>query len=152
MKPCEIRTFTGDSMSTLWKTNSLALAAKLVTQIDKEAELSLDAIDVRANRHGIEMRVLDRALELLHKNKHIERKTKKGTVYYSIKVIKKVGPGSHLIWLRTNYPIMTDSNNGSGLDMDFSHLFLSPEDLDKYKAQVAGRAYIPKKRYAMQKS
>ena len=134
-------------MSTLWKTNALALAEKLVQQIDKEGELSLDVIDSRAQKHGIDMRVLDRALEKLHKNKHIDQRVKKGTVFYKIKVIKKIGPVTHLIWLRENYPVMTDSNNGSGLEADYSYMFLSPEDLDKYKAEVAGRAYVPKKRY-----
>jgi Zn-dependent oligopeptidase len=42
---------------------------------------------------------------------------------------------------------MTEDNNGSGIEADFSYLFLSPEELDKYKAEVQGRAYIPKKRY-----
>jgi len=134
-------------MSTLWKTNALSLAEKLVKQIDKEGELSLDAIDSRAVKHGIDMKVLDRALELIHKNKHIDQRTKKGTVVYKIKVVKEVTPFSHLQWLKDNYPVSDSTNDGSGIDADYSYLFLNPEQLDKYKAEVAGRAYIPKKRY-----
>ena len=123
------------------------LAEKLVKRIAKDGEVTLDQLDASAVKHGIDMNVMDNALQRIHKLKNINRRTKKGTVVYSLQVIKPKSPTPHLDWVRDNYPPMTSSNDGSGIDMDFSYLFLTPEEMEKYKAEAKGRVYIPKKKY-----
>jgi len=86
-------------------------------------------------------------LETIHRDKRIARKVLKGEVVYTPAPKPKL-PGSHLSWTDKHYPPMDETNDGSGIDADYSFLFLSPEELDKYKAEVRGVTYIPKKRYA----
>jgi len=134
-----------------WISNPLMIAERLIKTIAK-GELNIDAIDVRARAHGIDMRLLDQALAILHRNKHIATTTKKGTIWYSIKVAPTPkAPGSHLTWVRHNYPPMTKENDGSGIEADYSYMFLSPEEADKYRAELTGRTYVPKKKYAAKK-
>lgn len=139
----------GEDMSS----NHLVLAETLIKAIDKAGELSIDRIDAGAVKRGISMTVLDRALEVLHRNKHIKRTTKKGTIYYSIKVAPKPkDPGSHLTWLREHYPPMTEENNGSGIDVDFSYLFLKPDEMKEYKAAAKGMPVHMIKDYGKKRS
>lgn len=120
-----------------WKTNHLLLAEKLIKAIDKEGELSLDAIDARSIKHGIDMRVLDKALEVLHRNKHIDRRVKQGTVYYRIKVVKPVTPASHLAWVREHYPWPKEFVMPFP-EWDLSFLFLTPAEYKQYKIELKG--------------
>ncbi len=126
------------------------VAEKLVKTIAK-GEINIDAIDVRARALGINMNVLDRALEKLHKMKTIKRSVRAGTVWYSVQIIKKKDPTAHLTWVNANYPPMTSENDGSGIEADYSYLFLTPEEMEKYKAEVAGRAYVPKRKHERKK-
>jgi len=81
--------------------------------------------------------------------KKLKATVRGGQVYYQIPSAPKPKlPTDHLRWVRENYPPMDETNDGSGIEADYSFLFLSPEELDQYKAEVRGVTYIPKKRYA----
>jgi hypothetical protein len=95
---------------------------------------------------GLTLDELYTALETVHRDKRITRRVIKGEIVYTPTPEPKA-PTDYLKYVRENYPPMTKENDGSGIEADFSYLFLSPEELDKYKAEVQGRAYIPKKRY-----
>lgn len=122
-----------------WKSNHLLLAEKIVELIIKSPEgLSLDVIDARAQKHGIDMRTLDAALERIHKLRSIERSTVKGTIRYRVKQkVEPKGPASHVSWLRLNYPWPKDFVMPFP-EIDMSYLFLKPAQLKEYKAMAKG--------------
>lgn len=130
-------------------TDPVRLAALIVKRITADVTATYTTLENRAIEKGIDLSIFEQAMVRVHRTKNIERTTKNGDIVYTYKppIIKQ--PGSHLTWVNNNYPQMDSSNDGSGIDIDFSFLFLTPEQLDQYKAEVAGRSYIPKKRYAV---
>lgn len=70
------------------------------------------------------------------------------TVYYQVPPIKKP-PIDHLKWARDNYPRMTEETDGSGIDIDYSFLFLkTKEERDLFISQMSGRPiHYNRKRY-----
>jgi hypothetical protein len=69
-------------------------------------------------------------------------------VYYQIPPAPKT-PVDHLAWVRNHYPPMDSTNDGSGIDIDYSFLFLkTKEERDNFKALASGRpTYMIKSRY-----
>ncbi len=128
-----------------WKQNHILLAQKLVLHITEVGHTTFDKLEARARTHGIDMYTFDAAIALIHKLPSIKRTVAMGTVKYQLQSVEKKvkEPGSHLTWVRNNYPVMDSSNDGSGIDLDFSYLFMTPDELDAYKAAVRGVAYIP---------
>lgn len=124
------------------------LSTKIIAGIHKKPDMSYSILEAHAKKLNIPIGIFQNAMTLVQSNKTVQAKIKKGELVYSPKaeVVPKA-PGSHLLWLKNNYPSMTKENDGSGLEADYSYLFLSPEDLDKYKAESRGVSYIPKKRY-----
>ena len=135
------------------------LAEKIVVGILKRPN-TYSVLEARAKELGVEMPMFDAAMALVHKSKLVEQKTKRVSgpnglsdeITYSATVEKPKTFFSHLTWLRDHYPRMTKANDGTGIEADYSYMFLSPEDFDKYKAELAGRAYVPKKRYAAKRA
>jgi hypothetical protein len=86
-------------------------------------------------------------LQEVHRNKAIARTVRGGEVVYT-KAVKRT-PLDHHAWIRTHYPPMDSTNDGSGIDIDMSWLFLrSREERDAYKAAASGRpVYMVKSRY-----
>lgn len=126
----------------------MLLAEKLVTKIVDSGPITIDQLDARAVKLGIDMNVLDQALQHVHKCKSIERKVLKGTLTYSYKkvVVKK----KEYFTSTVPYPPSDETNNADHpifASMNFDYLFLKPEELERYKAESKGRVYIPKKRY-----
>lgn len=129
-------------------TDPRKLSLKLVEYIVTNPGCTYTTINTRATAHGISPDILEQALTIVHKNKLIQTKVIGGDIVYSIAVEKtKTLPGGKE-WVTANYPKMDETNNGSGIEADFSYLFLTPEELLEYKAKVKGVAYLPKKRYA----
>lgn len=120
------------------------LATKILTRIIKDGSSTYDILEARAVTLGINMNTFQAAMVIVHRSKLIEQSVKYGVIQYKIAVKKEVKPGPKR---PSYYPDMDASNDGSGIEADFSYLFLSPEDMDKYRAEAAGRNYIPKKRY-----
>lgn len=93
-----------------------------------------------------QLAVMD-AMELVHKDKRITQSTRGDEIVYRPYIAPPVKePFKSAI----PYPEMNETNDAhhpAFADLDFSYMFLTPEELDKYKAEVKGRTYIPKKRY-----
>lgn len=121
------------------------LAAKIITRIIKDGSSTYDKLEARAVALGINMNTFQAAMVIVHRSKLIEQSVKYGVIQYKVAVKKEVKPGPQR---PSYYPDMDETNDGSGIEADFSYLFLSPEEMDKYRAEAAGRTYIPKKRYA----
>lgn len=121
------------------------LATLIAKRITTDAPITYSTLEARAIEKNIDLSLFEEAMAIIHRSKLIEAKNSDGDIVYSIVVPKIAKPGP----VRPSYyPDMDSSNDGSGIEADFSYLFLSPEELDKYKAEVKGVAYIPKKRYA----
>jgi hypothetical protein len=129
-------------------TDPLQLATKIGKYIAKNHPVTYETLAERAVTHGVPDHIFYQAIERIQRNKNISAKAKGDTIVYTVAVPKAPSTAiSHLEWIRDNYPVMDSSNDGSGIEADYSFLFLSPEELNKYKAQLRGVAYIPKKRY-----
>ncbi len=131
------------------RDNPLILADKIAALIVRERGASYTEIRQRAQAKGIDPLVLEQALERLHKNPMIHRTMVGGDVQYSVKAAKApVGVPTHVTWVREHYPPMTSENDGSGINLDLSWMFLKTlEERDAYKAAVRGVAYVKPKRY-----
>jgi hypothetical protein len=129
-----------------WKSDPDKLAWKMLAYIEKEAQdVTYSELESRAVTHGISLNLLDVALGKLHKFQKISQRVKGGDIVYCTATPKPKNPMTHLEWVKNNYPPMTLENDGSGIDADFSYMFLSPEEAEKFKCEQKGRAYIPRK-------
>lgn len=78
------------------------------------------------------------ALDSVHRDKRISYTADaSGVVLYKLAAAKK-DPTDHLKWVRDNYPPMDSTNDGSGIEADYSFLFMSPDEAKEYKAAVKG--------------
>lgn len=122
------------------------LAIKIGKYIQTSRGCSFTEIKTRATKHSIPPDVLEEALRVLHRVPNVHRTVAGGDVQYVWKeVVKKpVTPVSHVEWVRANYPPMTSENDGSGIDIDLSWMFLRTlEERQAYKEAVAGRYVAP---------
>lgn len=87
------------------------------------------------------------AMELVHRDKRVTQTTHGDTIQYRPYIAPLV---KEHFKSTVPYPPMDSTNNADHpafADMDFSYLFLTPEELGKYKAESRGRTFIPKKKY-----
>jgi hypothetical protein len=105
----------------------------IVNRILQDGEVTLSQLEHRATERGVSLSDLYQALNQVHRNKAIRRTVRQGEVVY-LKALPPKEPGSHLSWVTANYPSMDATNDGSGIEADFSYLFLTPEQLVEYKA------------------
>ena len=116
----------------------MLLAEKLIKRIGEEGDISIDKIDVIARKKGIDMKVLDQALQYIHKVPHINQRVKKGTVWYSIKVVKE----KEAFVQTWAYPWPGQNGIPEFVmpfpSIDFSYMFLTPEEMKLYKAEAKG--------------
>lgn len=127
----------------------MTLTDRLIAYITKKGLVDYDTLEKKATEAGYTPLDFEQAIEAVHRGKKVQQKVFQGKLVYSL-VAPKVakGPGSHLSWVRHNYPKMDSSNDGSGIEADFSYLFLSPEELIEYKAAASGRpTYMVKSKY-----
>lgn len=124
----------------------IVLAAKIVKYIAQGRGASYDEIYKRAESKGIAVGILDNAMTLIHKRRDITRTAAGGTIMYSVKqeVVKPIG--SHLVWIKDNYPwpaepfVIPFMEEGESLD----DLFMTR---DEYKQKQRGGAYVAKRQY-----
>lgn len=142
-----------------WKTNHILLAEQLVKRISEDGESTFDKLEARALQLGVSMNIFDQAIALIHKMKSVKRVSKLGTVKYSIQELKKKVQlvKTYISLAEYEAPARIDSpwcfdESGRLIDpfpeIDVSYIFLKPEALEKYKAELKGRTFIPKSRYA----
>lgn len=126
----------------------MELLERIVAYVQKHYPTSMTVLEGIVLSKGFTQDDFYSALERVHKDKRIVQTQRGGEVYYNPYIPPPVvPPPAHLEWIKSNYPPMDSTNDGSGIEADYSFLFLSPEDLDKYKAEVKGVNYVPKKRY-----
>lgn len=121
---------------------------QLILNAIKKQPLTLEDLEARASKRGISLDELYAALEQVHRDKRIKRTVVGDTIKYTYEEPKPKDYTPHLTWLREHYPPMTPENDGSGIEADFSWLFLrTKEDRDAYKAAASGKPlYMVKKR------
>lgn len=127
-----------------------ALAALIIKRIIDDAGSTYDKLEARAVEKGISMDVFQAAMTIVHRSKLIEQSVKYGVIQYKVKEKKIAKPFSAVEWVTQNYP-WPENFEMPFPEIDMSYLFLKPEEMDRYKAQVVGRSYIPKRRYANKK-
>lgn len=137
-----------------WKSNPIQLTEKLVIYIGQNPKVSLDALEARAIKHGVAMSVFDQAVAHLHKLKGVKRTASAyGVVKYELQAVEKKPDGvmSHVQWCRDNYPY--PGRNGVPEfvmpfpSWDLSYIFMTPEELEEYKARLKGRVFVRRKKY-----
>lgn len=87
------------------------------------------------------------AMEAVHKDKRVVQTTTGDTIQYRPFIAP---PKKEPFTCTVPYPTMDATNNADHpafATLDYSYLFLTPEELDKYRADLRGVKYIPKKRY-----
>lgn len=116
----------------------MELKERITAYIIKNAPVTMDTVlEVAIAKGFTEAEVLT-ALDAVHRDKRITQNANTvGVVTYKLASAKK-DPTDHLKWVRDHYPPMTEDNNGSGIDIDLSHLFMSPDEAKEYKAQAKG--------------
>jgi hypothetical protein len=114
-----------------------SLSNLIITRILRDQMVTLSELEARAIERGLLLSDLYTALAVVHRNKAIRRTVKQGEVVYT-KAPPKAEPPDHQGWVRRNYPPMDATNDGSGFDIDYSYLFLSPDALLEYKAKAKG--------------
>jgi len=105
------------------------LADLICKTIIRNGGLTLDEIEERCAKRDIPIELVYEAMELVSKRPKIVTSGKK----YIEKVVKKHDP-----FYRVPYPPMTPENDGSGIEADFSYLFLTPDEMKDYKIQLKG--------------
>lgn len=118
------------------------LAIKIGKYIQASRGCSYTDIKNQAAMRGIDLDTLEQALLILHRQKTIHRTVAGRDVQYlyRVPVAKPVTAVSHVEWVKHNYPPMTSENDGSGIDLDLSWMFLRTlEERQAYKEAAAGR-------------
>ena len=111
------------------------LSERIIKYVIAHYPCSYSKLEAIVISKGFTLDQLLQALEIVHKDKRIKQTVKGDDIMYSptmAPVTKE--PGSHLTWWRTHYPRMDSTNDGSGIEADFSYLFLKPAELEEYKA------------------
>lgn len=117
-------------------TSSAPLHTRIIAYIEKYQPVTYDALEARARERGYSLFDFEEAIQRVHKDKRIRVSS---ALVYTFEAPKLPSPTPHLDWLRENYPRMTSENDGSGIDADFSYLFLTPEQLLEYRARMKGQ-------------
>jgi len=123
--------------------NPIKLAALIIKRIIEDNGSTYDKLEARAVAKGIAMNTFEAAMVIVHRSKLIEQSVKYGVIQYKVAEKREPKPGPQR---PSYYPEMDETNDGSGIEADFSYLFLTPEELLEYKAKVKGVAYIPRRK------
>lgn len=123
------------------------LSERIIAYILAHHPITYERIEEVALGKGFTQLAVMGAMELVHRDKRVEQTTKGDTIQYRPYVAP---PPKEHFKSTIPYPVMDETNNADHpafADLDYSYLFLTPEELDKYKAELKGMTYIPKKRY-----
>lgn len=112
--------------------NLKTLASNIANRIIADGPFTFDQLEERAISKGLDLDTFYEAMELVNKNRRLKISGKK----YSRRVVKSE-PGSHLTWLRVNYPDVIPGVNDASHpifdEVDYSWMFLPPDDIREYK-------------------
>lgn len=120
----------------------------IITRILNRGVVTLSELETRSKERGLSLSDLYAALDKVSRDKRIKRGVRQGEVYYEPAPAPKT-PTDHLAYVRHNYPRMTEETDGSGIDIDYSFLFLkTKEERDLFISQMSGRPiHYNRKRY-----
>ena len=131
---------------------SKVLADKIEAYIRTNAPVTYTTLLARAESHGIPSHEFEQAMELLHRRMWVKKATRDDEITYSIAVVAaKPQDTTWYDWCKENYP--WPGRNGVPAfvmpfpEWDLHWLVLSPENMLKFKAELRGVAYIPRRRY-----
>ena len=134
----------------------LLLSSKIIDRIEKDRSVTYSQLEARAVEKGISLDIFESAMARVHKNKSVEMKTTGEEITYTVKKPELPAIHSHVTWCREHYPYPGRDGVPEFVmpfpEIDMSFIFLKPEELDKFKAELRGRVFIPKKRWQHAKS
>lgn len=131
---------------------SVSLKDRLIKRIVAQHPVTYTKLEELAMSNGFTQLQVMEAMELVHKDKRITQSTRGEEIVYRPYIAP---PVKEPFKCTVPYPKMDDTNDAhheAFSDLDYSYLFLTPEELDKYKAEAKGRVYIPKKRWEKKKT
>ena len=115
----------------------MSLSSRIETYILKRTGTTLSQLEALATSRGFSLDEVYAALDVIHRNKKIKRTVQKGDIVYSKAPEPKL-PGSHLSWVRHNYP-WPEKFVMPWPEIDYSHLVLrTKEERDEYQAAASG--------------
>jgi len=118
------------------------LSNRIITYILKRNTTTLIELEGVVLSKGFTLNELYQALDTVHKDKRIDYKANaSGEITYRPAIAKTPKAGTHLAWLRDNYVRMDETNNADHpafADLNFSFLFLSPEEVKQFKIDQRG--------------
>lgn len=125
----------------------MTLPERITTYITKHYPISYDRLMHVATAKGFTPFEVEEALQRVHKDKTIRVLTASNgdLMYAPAPVQQKKEPGSHLTWVRKNYPKYdpwcVDAEGKMIIpfpEINMSYLFLSPSEMKEYKAVAKG--------------
>jgi len=127
------------------------LKDRLIRRIVAQHPVTYDKLQELSQSVGYTELQFMEAMELVHRDKRVVQSTSGETIIYRPYIAR---PEKEHFKSTIPYPPMDETNNANhpifdGIDL--SYLFLTPEELDKYKAELRGVKYIPKKRWEKKK-
>lgn len=130
----------------------MELKERLITYIFNHHPITYTALENVAIGKGFSQLAVMDAMELVHKDKRITQTARGDEIVYRPYVAPvSRSPVTHTEWSSKNYPWPGKNGVPSFVmpfpEWDLSFLFLTPDELQEYKAQVRGRTFIPKKKY-----
>jgi len=114
------------------------LANSIFKRIYVDGPFTFDQLEERALKKGINIDDFYAAMEIVNKNRKLTISGKT----YKRKVVKKPTFGSHLTWLRENYPPLIHGVNDASHPVfdgiDYSWLFMTPDEAKEYRVMLKG--------------
>lgn len=124
----------------------MTLKDRIIRYILKRSTTTLLDLEGVVVKRGYTLDELYATLDDVHRDKRIQYSANaSGGIVYRPAVTRTPSTPTHLEWLRgtdesgkPNYPPMTKENDGSGIDIDLSWMFLKPAEMDEYRAMMKG--------------
>ncbi len=124
----------------------MELHERIIAYVERHFPCSMTVLEGIVLSKGFTLEQFYSALDKVHRDKSIVQTQRGGDVFYSIYIAPIAKPQPHLDWVKANYPDPKDFVMPFP-DWDLSWIFLKPEELEQYKADLKGTDYTPKKKY-----
>jgi len=122
------------------------MVSKIILAIKQSGTITYSELAKRAEGRGVSLDQLDEWLTKVMKDKNVRSTVKGDEIIYRWSPPKPQPIKSffsHLTHLRANYPVMDETNDGHGIEADYSYLFISPAEMKQFKIDQKG-GYKPK--------
>ena len=114
----------------------MQLSSLVLKSIENNSPIFYHELLAKAVKRGISEDEFDEVMLKVHKDRRVKKSVVKDGIKYrwSPPVVKL--PGSHLSWVKNNYPVNNLPEPFPEIDM--SWIVLSPEEMKQYKADAKG--------------